>query len=377
MNNNPTPEELRKQLETVTQQLKEAELMLCEKDIENVKLQMKYNANLRKSNALEAEANECRYALSLVLNSKTWRLRNLIMAPRIKRQQRMIAAEASAWLAEDEKKGAMPIVSLSELPNDTSWEQRLQSTPRIAIQVHAFYPDLIADICNDLENLPFKYDLYVTTTETYKATYIEEYLTGRCNADHFYVKVVKNVGRDVIPFLQQLKPVLSNYDYFCHLHTKRSLHHDGGKLWRLYLYENLLGNTEHVKKIIHEFEQNPEIGVIFPQIPKPLNLQMNWGDNKEHAQTLMAAMGYDPETIPEDIIFPAGTMFWARTAAVKPLFDIAYDSEVPVPEESGQVDGTIMHAIERLWLLVAERNGYTYRVFPNISEITSITPEDR
>ena len=100
---------------------------------------------------------------------------------------------------------------------------------------------------------------------------------------------------------------------------------------------------------------------------------MNWGTNREYAQQLMEAMGADPDLLPDDIFFPAGTMFWARTAAVKNLFDIDF-SVVNVPEETGQIDGTIMHAIERLWLFIAEMNGYTYRMYPNISEIKDIVP---
>ena len=67
----------------------------------------------------------------------------------------------------------------------------------------------------------------------------------------------------------------------------------------------------------------------------------------------------------EDIIFPAGNMFWARTSAVKDVFEIKYkDSDFP--EERGQVDGTIMHAIERIWLFVAEENGYKYQIVRNV-----------
>lgn len=60
-------------------------------------------------------------------------------------------------------------------------------------------------------------------------------------------------------------------------------------------------------------------------------------------------------------MFPAGNMFWGRVAAVKNIFDIDY-VEADFPEEAGQTDGTIMHAIERLWIPVAENNGYTYQL---------------
>ncbi len=52
-------------------------------------------------------------------------------------------------------------------------------------------------------------------------------------------------------------------------------------------------------------------------------------------------------------------MFWARTAAIKPLLDLGlgfYD----FPEEQGQTDGTLAHAIERLFYLVCEEAGFSW-----------------
>jgi len=261
-------EELNHQLHMLQQQLKETELRLCEKDIENVKLKIKYNAYQNDSQKTisfwKAHYFDIEYSLNLVLHSKTWRLRTFLLSPLIKYHERKAALQKVALSPEPEKTDPIAPIPLSELPSNPVWEDRLMKSPRIAIQVHAFYPDLIVDICHELDKIPFQYDLYVTTTEAYKATYITKYLSENCNASNYQVDVVENIGRDVIPFLQQLRPVISDYDYFCHLHTKRSLHYEGGKLWRLYLYENLLGNTKHIKKIISEFEHNPKVGVIFP-----------------------------------------------------------------------------------------------------------------
>ena len=58
------------------------------------------------------------------------------------------------------------------------------------------------------------------------------------------------------------------------------------------------------------------------------------------------------------IVFPVGNMFWARVDAILPFFTNIQMSDFPI--EKGQVDGTIAHAIERLWVYVAEYNGYTF-----------------
>ena len=51
--------------------------------------------------------------------------------------------------------------------------------------------------------------------------------------------------------------------------------------------------------------------------------------------------------------FPSGSMFWGRSAALRPLLDLKLTFE-DFPEEDGRVDGTLAHAIERSVLISAE-----------------------
>src|SRR5262249_13012858 len=57
--------------------------------------------------------------------------------------------------------------------------------------------------------------------------------------------------------------------------------------------------------------------------------------------------------------FPSGSMFWARSAALRPLLDLNL-SYGDFPEEAGQIDGTPAHAIERLYYYACERAGFTW-----------------
>lgn len=239
------------------------------------------------------------------------------------------------------------------------WDRRLFSgSPRIAVQAHVFYPELIGEVCRLANNIPYPFDLYVSTNEPYKATYLSDYLNEHSRAAHVYVAALENKGRDVLPFLTQLRPVLANYDYFCHIHTKKSLHDEMGEQWRGYLYENLLGSREIVRQTLCLFEQQPALGVIFPETMESLKPFAEWGSNRPLAEWLLRKMDIPADILPDDILFPAGNMFWARTSAVQDLFRIDY-APADFPEEGGQVDGTLMHAIERLWLYVAQYNGYT------------------
>lgn len=245
------------------------------------------------------------------------------------------------------------------------WDTHLLKNPRIAIQAHVFYPELISEICDYLDNIPYAYDLYITTNEKYKAVYIDRYLKDNCSANRYFIEITENKGRDVVPFIRQMKNHIRKYEYICHIHTKKSLHNDIGDVWRKYLYDNLLGSKEVVRQIFYLFESQQDIGVIFPENMTNLKDFIEWGSNKELAQWLFRRMDMEESKLVEDIIFPAGNMFWARTTAVRNIFEIDYkDSDFP--EENNQVDGTIMHAIERIWLYVAEENGFKYQIVRNI-----------
>ena len=57
-------------------------------------------------------------------------------------------------------------------------------------------------------------------------------------------------------------------------------------------------------------------------------------------------------------------MFWARSAALVPLLELDLTFE-DFPAETGQTDGTLAHAIERLYLYSCERAGYGWLKIAN------------
>ena len=59
----------------------------------------------------------------------------------------------------------------------------------------------------------------------------------------------------------------------------------------------------------------------------------------------------------DKLIFPIGDMFWAKTKAIYQMFNI----RLKFPEKLSQMNETIMHAIERLWLFLVKLNGYYYK----------------
>ena len=246
--------------------------------------------------------------------------------------------------------------------SDRSWMcRKMAEPPRIAVQAHVFYEELISTIVQYTNRITLPFDLYITTSSKEKAEVIRKYTDVYSVAEHVQIMVAANKGRDVVPFIAQMSPVIQNYDYLCHLHSKKSNHASiMGDIWRDYLYENLLASSDLVDEILDKFEQDPKLGIIMPENLDLLADFIEWGSNKKLAETLLQRIHLQID-LPDEIIFPAGDMFWMRTKAVKNLFDIAAWEDM-IPEENKQIDATVMHAIERLWVYVAKANGYGYLV---------------
>jgi lipopolysaccharide biosynthesis protein len=83
-----------------------------------------------------------------------------------------------------------------------------------------------------------------------------------------------------------------------------------------------------------------------------------WDENLEIAQKLATRMGLRA-ALPASFECPVGTMFWARPAALAPLLRLGLTWD-DYPPEPLPIDGTMLHALERLIPLVAEDAGYRY-----------------
>jgi len=239
----------------------------------------------------------------------------------------------------------------------------LEKNCLIAIQAHVFYTDLINEVINNTNNIPVKFDLYITTNTKEKKIFLEEYVKKNSKANKYEILIVENKGRDVYPLIFQLKNVINKYKYFCHIHTKKTLHApEFGDNWRKYLYGNLLGNKDIISEILSSFENIEKLGVIFPETFSS-QLQFTLTENKYNIKNTNKLLNKifpgSAYNIGSKIEFPAGNMFWARTKAVHQMFE--YPLEDKIPREKGQVDGTIMHAVERIWLFIAKLNGYYFK----------------
>jgi lipopolysaccharide biosynthesis protein len=172
-----------------------------------------------------------------------------------------------------------------------------------------------------------------------------------------------NRGRDIAPKLVGFRDVHEQYEYVLHLHSKSSRHDKMLAPWRGFLLENLLGSKEIVYSVFEVFSRQPQIGIVFPQHYEYIRHWLDWGSNYACTQALATRLGVALSR-QQTLDFPSGSMFWARTAALRPLLGLGL-SFSDFPPETGQTDGTLGHAIERLYLHACERAGYGWLKLAN------------
>lgn len=238
----------------------------------------------------------------------------------------------------------------------------LQKSTKIAIQAHVYYETLISDIIQKTNNIPVQFDLFISTDTEFKKIYIYNYVVNNTKANKFKIQIMNNKGRDVLPLLIQLKNQIKKYKYFCHLHTKKSKHINFGDEWRNYLFNNLLGNKEIISEILTYFENNKYLGIIFPEIYYKVFETFGkniLGSNKDYMNLILKKLAPYLRLSTKNLDFPMGNMFWAKFKSVYQIF--LFNLNELIPNENKQLDGTLMHGIERIWLYLAKYNGYYYK----------------
>lgn len=260
------------------------------------------------------------------------------------------------WLRSVIREGAS-----TSLPDGTA-------SLKTALHIHAHYPDVVATIARRLTLNKTQPDLFISAGDRKSIDAAVEMFTGYPGRI-VEARVVINRGRDIGPLLTEFGgKLVRDYDLIGHVHTKKSVllsDREAADQWASFLYENMIGGGHGgamIDRILAAFTLNEGLGIAFPSDP---NI-MAWSNNMDAARKLAPQLGV--EQLPEFFDFPIGTMFWIRAAALQPFVALNLDWQ-DYPREPVGMDGTVLHAMERLFAVVADDKGFDVAV-TNVKGVT-------
>lgn len=252
-------------------------------------------------------------------------------------------AYSSGHIAEFVGQGGMDVAAVQGL--------------RVAVHAHMYYADLAEEFTGHLSQIPCSFDLYASTSNEEGRRAVAAAFDKIPNVAHIDVRVVPNIGRDIAPFVVEFGRELSGYDIVSHIQTKKSLYNNGSTDgWRESTLNSLFEDPERIALYLRTL-QTGRYGMIYPQCFYNLPYMANtWLANSGIARAWAPRFGVDK--IPDGYFdFPAGSMFWARTDAIRPLLEAGLQWS-DFPPEQGQTDGTLAHCIERMLGVVPTSRHY-------------------
>ncbi len=277
------------------------------------------------------------------------------------------------YLEPDKKYGYTNINTLSKAILDLPYSDEVvmlnsksaknKNPGKVALQAHIYYEDLADEILSYLEKIPFEFDLYISTNTAEKKSVIDGVIKKKhLKCGKIIVDVVENRGRDIYPFIKQISPVYQEYDYIGHIHSKKTVEHGFGAEWRKYLYDQLFGSDNQIERVFALFNDD-NVGIVFPGTYEKISHALTIGPaNIKIVNKLLKKVNLPQLTGDDGVMFPAGSMFWARKDAIAKLFELGL-SQKDFPDELGQIDGTTAHAVERLFGIIPKQSGYVEKQY--------------
>ncbi|MBQ6515766.1 hypothetical protein IJI31_01150 [bacterium] len=240
---------------------------------------------------------------------------------------------------------------------------------KVLVHLHLFYLNQWSYFAEKLSNIDdCDWDLFVTVCpneddydeyEKFEETQ-KDILSFKPDAK---IITVENAGYDILPFLNVLKSVnLDDYDFVLKLHTKgmrnEVLNFNGipfcGAFWMKRLVDSMLYSkeifTQNLKILSRE-----EYGMVVDSFFY-INLQ-----NYPEDTTLLDELKKQLNIKSQHRKFLAGSMFFIKASILKRLLNL--NISCPGKTATGNI-GTIFHAVERVFTILTDDEGYNIYTVP-------------
>jgi lipopolysaccharide biosynthesis protein len=249
----------------------------------------------------------------------------------------------------------------TEVARSTAHFQKKSDT---LVIVHLYYGDLTDEFIKLLRAVPDS-DAVITLPNHVSA---ETVRLLRCELPKARLMLVENCGRDVLPFLSTLSLARElGYDLLVKVHSKRSPNRDDGEQLRADLVHGLL-DARSFARVRAAFVADRKLGMVGTSRSwQSLSVPTFLVNNRTHMIPMLQSIGVSEEILPSSGFF-AGTMFWARVAALDWVQELGL-SRKNFEAEWGQTDGTTAHALERIFAIGVQARGHKIATLDTIRDV--------
>ncbi len=232
--------------------------------------------------------------------------------------------------------------------------RNIKSHNNKAVVYHLFYPELVLEAIETINEFDFSYDKIFTVSESLSDEFLE---LIRCSTSA-RIFITSNTGRDIYPFWLLIKQgMLDQYELVCKLHGKKSLHRGDGDEWRKDSINVLCGNQERISYIENIFSEKtyPDLCFIAPSKKALLvTEERHWKGNMHWVKEITGRLGKQldiPDVTGKPIM--AGSFYWLNEKGISKFrkLPITYDDWVLNHNSGNKIDGNLEHFVERSLLL--------------------------
>lgn len=231
---------------------------------------------------------------------------------------------------------------------------------RTLVVMHIYYSDQMEMLRGYVAAIPDGIHVLFTTSKDDTAACLEKEFGERTN---IAIRKTENRGRDLSALLVVARQEFEAYDYICFVHDKKtpSIPKCSSLDFQEILWDNLLHGKEYILNVLQCFEEHPHLGLLVP--PAPMHglylssLGNRWGSDFQRTTEVAASLHIQVPMDEAKTCVAVGSAFWCKKEALQILWNYPWTYE-DFPEEPLPMDGTISHALERLFPFAAQQAGY-------------------
>lgn len=252
------------------------------------------------------------------------------------------------------------IFQLNFLGDEFATRSVKTQSKNVALIFYAYFEDLVEVCCSYILSFEVTDKIVIVSSKSCVLAAYRDRLGKLFYNIEF--RIQPNRGRNEAAYFITCRDILDKFDFICLCHDKKLRHLplQFGEVALKHCFENCLGSKGQVNSIINILDSREEVGILTPPTPlfsvwSDLSI-LPYGRNKEFCQNMVKNFLPDIPFDPQPVA-PYGSVFWVKKGALRCLLNLNLRLE-DLPEEPVPVDGTLLHALERLYPSFAQASGF-------------------